>query len=67
MTKQKKSVGQSAKPGRYVIGSAAFAKISAVESIHLTDAMKQRAAVKRAKKLMAEEYRRTIIRSHRKD
>jgi hypothetical protein len=49
-----------------VIGSAGFAKISAVEGIHLTEAMKERAAVKRAKRLTAEEYRRTIIASHRK-
>jgi hypothetical protein len=66
MAKQKKSTRQPAKSGRYVIGSAGFAKISAVEGIHLTDAMKQRAAVKRAKGLTAEEHRRTIIDSHRK-
>ena len=67
MAKQKKSPGQSTKTGRYVIGSAGFAKISAVEGIHLTDAMKERAAVKRTKSLTAEEHRRTIIDSHRKD
>ncbi|HEX2364712.1 MAG TPA: hypothetical protein VHJ00_06725 [Bradyrhizobium sp.] len=66
MAKQKKSVGSHTKTGRYVIGNAGFAKISAVEGIRLTDAMKERAAVKRAKKLTAEEYRRTIISSHRK-
>ena len=66
MAKQKKSAETPAKAGRYVIGSAGFAKISAVEGIHLTDAMKERAAVKRAKRLTAEEYRRTIIASHRK-
>jgi hypothetical protein len=67
MAKQKKSTGRSTKTGRYVIGSAGFAKISAVEGIHLTDAMKERTAVKRAKDLTAEEHRRTIIDSHRKD
>jgi len=46
--------------------SAGFAKISAAEGIHLTEAMKERAAVKRAKRLTADEYRRTIIASHRK-
>jgi hypothetical protein len=66
MPKQKKSAGAPAKTGRYVIGSAGFAKISAVEGIHLSDAMKELAAVKRAKRLTADEYRRTIIASHRK-
>jgi hypothetical protein len=66
MAKQMKSAQTHAKAGRYVIGSAGFAKISAVEGIHLTDAMKEHAAVKRAKRLTAEEYRWTIIASHRK-
>jgi hypothetical protein len=64
--KRKKSP-LSPKTGRYVIGSAAFAKISAVEGIHLTDAMKERATLKRERGLTADEHRRTIIRSHRKD
>jgi hypothetical protein len=66
MEKQKKSVRQSTKTGRYVIGRAGFAKISAVEGIHLTDAMRKRADDKRAKGLSAEEHRRAIISSHRK-
>ena len=67
MTKQKKPDGQTTKSGRFVIGSAGFAKISAVEGIKLTDAMKKRADERRAKGLTAEEYRRTIVSSHRKD
>jgi hypothetical protein len=66
MAKQKKTVARSTKTGRFVLGSDSFAKISAVEGIRLTDAMKQRASDARAKGLTAEEYRRTIIRSHRK-
>lgn len=66
MPKPKKSAGRSAKTGRYVVGRAGFAKISAVEGIRLTDAMKKRADEKQAKGLTAEEYRRAIIHSHRK-
>jgi hypothetical protein len=65
--KASKSVGQRAKSGRFVIGSTAFAKISAVEGISLTDAMKKRADDKRSKGFTSEEYRRAITRSHRKD
>ena len=67
MSKQRKSVGNSEKMDRFIIGRERFAKISAVEGIELTDAMKKRADDKRAKGLSAEEYRRTIIGSHRKD
>jgi hypothetical protein len=67
MAKREKSVGQRTKSSRFVIGDAAFAKISAVEGISLTDAMKKRADDKRSKGLTAEEHRRAIIRSHRKD
>jgi hypothetical protein len=66
MAKQKKTVTKSAKTGRLVIGSAGFGKISAVEGIQMTPAMKKRAGDARAKGLTAEEYRRTIIRSYRK-
>jgi hypothetical protein len=66
MAKQKKSVGREAKAARFVVGSGGFAKISAVEGIHLTAAMKKRANDKRVEGLSAEEYRRTIIRTHRK-
>jgi hypothetical protein len=67
MAKHGKSVGQRTKSGRFVIGRTAFAKISAVEGISLTDAMKKRADEKRSNGLTTEEHRRAIIRSHRKD
>jgi hypothetical protein len=66
MPKQRKSPGHSERTGRFVIGRERFAKISAVEGIELTEAMKKRADDKRAKGLSAEEYRRTIIGSYRK-
>ena len=66
VAKQKKSVRLTSKPARYVIGRAKFAKIGAVEGIHLTDAMKKRADDRCAKGLSAEEHRRMIISSHRK-
>jgi hypothetical protein len=67
MTKHKKSSERTAKSGRFVIGTDAFSKISAVEGIRMTPAMKKRANDARAKGLSAEEYRQTIIRSYRKD
>ena len=66
MAKQKHPAAKSAKTGRFVIGSAGFDKISAVEGIQMTAAMKKRAGDARAKGLTAEEFRRTIIRIHRK-
>jgi hypothetical protein len=66
MAKQKKPIVKNAKIDRFVVGSADFAKISAVEGIQMTTAMKKRAGDARAKGLTAEEYRHTIIRSHRK-
>ena len=66
MTKQKRTVAKGPKGGRFAIGSDNFAKISAVEGIRLTDAMKKRASDAQAKGLTAEEYRRMIIRSYRK-
>jgi hypothetical protein len=67
MAKQKKPVAKSAKAGRFVLGSAGFDKISAVEGIRMTPAMKKRAGESLAKGLTAEEHRRMIIRSYRKD
>ena len=67
MAKQKKPVAQSSKTGRFVIGNAGFDKICAVEGIQMTAAMKKRAGDARAKGLTAEEQRREIIRSYRKD
>ena len=66
MPKQKKTIAKSAKTGRFMIGSAGFGKISAVEGIRMTAAMKKRADDALAKGLTAEEHRRAIIRSHRK-
>jgi hypothetical protein len=66
MAKQK-NIAKDAKSGRFVLGSNRFAKISEVEGVRLTPAMKKRASDAQRKGLTAEEYRRTIIRSHRKD
>lgn len=65
MAKQK-NITKGVKSGRFVLGSDRFAKISEVEGIQLTAAMKKRASDARSKNLTAEEYRRMIIRSHRK-
>jgi hypothetical protein len=43
MPKQKRSTGRNSKTG-FVLGQAGFAKISAVEGIRLSPAMKKRAA-----------------------
>jgi hypothetical protein len=67
MAKHEKPVAKTAMAGRFVIGRDGFGKISAVEGIDMTAAMKKRAGDARAKGLSAEEYRRTIIRSYRKD
>ena len=66
MAKQKKTIAKGAKTGRFLIGSAGFGKISAVEGIRMTAAMKKRAGDARTKGLTAEEHRRMIIRSYRK-
>jgi hypothetical protein len=66
MAKQKKPIARTAKSSRFVIGSAGFGRISAVEGIELTPAMKKRASEARTKGLTAEEHRRAIISSHRK-
>lgn len=66
MTKQKKIPEPAPKTGRFVVGRAGFAKISAVEGVQLTDAMKKRADDKRAKGLSAEEHRRAIIGNYSK-
>jgi hypothetical protein len=66
MARQKKPAERRDKSGRFTIGADAFAKISAVEGIRTTPAMEKRASEARAKGLSDEEYRQTIIRSHRK-
>lgn len=65
MAKQK-NPPSGTKSGWFVLGSNRFAKISEVEGIKLTPAMKKRASDARSKGLTAEEYRRAIIRSHSK-
>jgi hypothetical protein len=65
MPKQKPTTGKDAKKG-FVVGAAGFAKISAVEGIRLSPAMKKRAAEAGSKGLSAEETRRAIIRTYRK-
>jgi hypothetical protein len=65
MAKQKDVSGKSGKTG-FVVGAAGFAKISAVEGIRLSPAMKKRAAEAGSKGLTAEETRRAIIHSYRK-
>lgn len=66
VAKQKKPVAKGAKAGGFIVGRARFAKISAVEGIHLTPVMEERASEAGRKGLTSEEYRRTIVRSHRK-
>jgi len=66
MPKQKRPTGKSSKKG-LVLGDAGFAKISAVEGIRLSPAMKKRAAEARNKGLSADEYRQVIVRAYRKD
>jgi hypothetical protein len=63
--KQKRSTGKNRKTS-FIVGSAGFAKISAVEGIRLTPAMKERAAEAASKELSAEEHRAMIVRAHRK-
>jgi hypothetical protein len=66
MAKQRKPVTRGAKVGGFVVGRAGFSKISAVEGIEFTPVMEKRASEADRKGLTAEEYRRTIVRSHRK-
>jgi hypothetical protein len=66
MAKQRKTVAKGAKGQGLTIGRARFAKISAVDGIHLTPAMEERASDAGQKGLTREEYRRTIERSYRK-
>ena len=65
MRKQKRPTGKSSKKG-LVLGDAGFAKISAVEGIRLSPAMKKRAAEASSKGLSPEEFRKVIVRAHRK-
>jgi hypothetical protein len=65
MPKQQRPTGKSSK-ARFIVSRAGFAKISAVEGIQLKPAIKGHAAEAISKGLSTEEYRKTIIRSHRK-
>jgi hypothetical protein len=65
MARQKRSTGKISKTG-FIVGRAGFAKISAIEGIQLKPDMKARAAEATSKGLSAEEYRKAIIRTHRK-
>jgi hypothetical protein len=65
MSKPKQPGAKPKKKG-FVIGRAGFGKISAVEGIRLTSAMKERAAEADRKGLSAEQYRQSITRSYRK-
>jgi hypothetical protein len=66
MTKTKQPGAKAKKKASFVVGREGFGKISAVEGIRLTPAMKRRAADAERNGLSAEEYRRTIVRSYRK-
>jgi hypothetical protein len=66
MAKQKKPAAKNAKVSGFVLGRSRFAKISAVEGIHLTQAMEKRATEAGQNGLTAEETRRSIVRSYRK-
>lgn len=66
MPKVKQPDAKDRKKGGFVIGRDSFGKISAVEGIRLTPAMKKRAADAEREGLSAEEYRQTIVRAHRK-
>jgi hypothetical protein len=66
MAKQRKPGTKSTKVGGFVVGRAHFAKISAVEGIELTPVMEKRASEAGQKGLSADEYRRMIVRNHRK-
>jgi hypothetical protein len=58
-TKKGKAVG-------FVIGSARFRKISAVEGIQYSPKMKGSSAISKAKALSPEERRKAIIKAYRK-
>jgi hypothetical protein len=57
---------KTGKTSGFVIGSARFRKISAVEGIKYSPGMKGQMAVSRLKDLTPEERRKTIIQAYRK-
>jgi hypothetical protein len=66
MSKSKRSGSKAQKKGGFVVGRDYFGKISDVEGIRLTPIMEKRASDAERKGLSAEEYRQTIVRSHRR-
>jgi translation elongation factor EF-Tu-like GTPase len=68
MSKERKKPGdvQAAAVGHYTIGRTAFAKISAVEGIALTEEARQRTTDFERRRLSPEERRREIIKAHRR-
>ena len=65
MPSQKRSTKKAPKSG-FVIGRSAFEKISEVEGLKATAAMKKRARIAKRKKLSGEETRTLIMQSYRK-
>jgi hypothetical protein len=63
----RKNIPAKTKPSGFVIGRERFSKISAVEGIELSGAMKKRISDSDRKGLSAEQRRAAIIRAHAKD
>jgi len=61
-----KPTPKKGKASGFVVGSARFKKISAVEGIKFTPDMKGRAALSKSKDVTAEERRKAIISAYRK-
>jgi hypothetical protein len=57
---------RSGKTGKFVLGAERYEKISAVEGITLTPAMKKRGEDAKKNKASPAEYRKSIIGAHRK-
>jgi hypothetical protein len=62
----RKPSSTTGKASGFVIGSARFRKISAVEGIHFSPKMKGSVAVAKSKALTPEERRKAIIEAYRK-
>jgi hypothetical protein len=62
----KKPSSKKGKASGFVIGSARFRKISAVEGIKYSSKMKGSAAIAKSEPLTLEERRKTIIEAYRK-
>lgn len=61
----KKPSPKTGKASGFVIGSARFRKISAVEKIQYSPEMKGGAAVSKSKAVMPDQRRKTIIKAYR--